>query len=224
MAQQHLNTGSVASDGTGDTLREAFIKTEENFIDLYDIRGPSYFPDYTGSLIMTSSEGQTSPLLQLTGSLQVSLTSSVTTANVGVDTISTSNIGYIVNNPPLLSNIGATYPHFQFRESGDTVYIYPKGSGGFVRFLSNRVDFGFGNTTPCNFSVKNQNSSNIIETNSFRLGILTTPSYVLDVNGDIQASEYFFFQSPTPASGDFQSKSSDTIFGDGGSIQILCQV
>ena len=35
MAQQILNVGATANDGTGDTLREAMIKTNENFDELY---------------------------------------------------------------------------------------------------------------------------------------------------------------------------------------------
>ena len=35
MAQQTINTGSTANDGTGDTLRDAFIKTNDNFTELY---------------------------------------------------------------------------------------------------------------------------------------------------------------------------------------------
>ena len=35
MAQQIINTGSTANDGTGDALRDAFIKTNDNFTELY---------------------------------------------------------------------------------------------------------------------------------------------------------------------------------------------
>jgi hypothetical protein len=35
MAQQIINVGTNPNDGTGDTLRGAFIKTDENFDDLY---------------------------------------------------------------------------------------------------------------------------------------------------------------------------------------------
>ena len=35
MARQILNVGTTANDGTGDTLREAMIKTNENFTELY---------------------------------------------------------------------------------------------------------------------------------------------------------------------------------------------
>jgi hypothetical protein len=36
MAQQTINYGTNPNDGTGDTLRGAFIKTHDNFTDLYD--------------------------------------------------------------------------------------------------------------------------------------------------------------------------------------------
>lgn len=35
MAQQTINTGSSVNDGTGDKLRDAFIKINANFTDLY---------------------------------------------------------------------------------------------------------------------------------------------------------------------------------------------
>jgi predicted NAD/FAD-binding protein len=39
MARQNLNTGSTANDGTGDTLRTAGTKINENFIELYSQLG-----------------------------------------------------------------------------------------------------------------------------------------------------------------------------------------
>jgi len=35
MAEQIINVGTTANDGTGDTLRDAFIKAKNNFSDLY---------------------------------------------------------------------------------------------------------------------------------------------------------------------------------------------
>ena len=35
MGQQTLNVGTNANDGTGDTLRDAMIKVNENFTELY---------------------------------------------------------------------------------------------------------------------------------------------------------------------------------------------
>ena len=35
MAQQIINTGAVANDGTGDPLRTAFTETNNNFTEIY---------------------------------------------------------------------------------------------------------------------------------------------------------------------------------------------
>jgi hypothetical protein len=35
MAQQNINVGTIPNDGTGDSLRNGFIKTNDNFTDLY---------------------------------------------------------------------------------------------------------------------------------------------------------------------------------------------
>ena len=35
MAKQTINVGTTANDGTGDTLRDAFDKANDNFTELY---------------------------------------------------------------------------------------------------------------------------------------------------------------------------------------------
>jgi len=57
MAQQVVNIGTVANDGTGDPLRDAFDKINDNFVELYgtslsargDWSGTSAFPTTGGS-------------------------------------------------------------------------------------------------------------------------------------------------------------------------------
>lgn len=52
MAQQHLNVGTVADDGTGDPLRTSLQKTEANFTDLYALealKAPLASPALTGT-------------------------------------------------------------------------------------------------------------------------------------------------------------------------------
>ena len=39
MVQQVINVGNVANDGDGDPLRTAFIKTNDNFTELFNIGG-----------------------------------------------------------------------------------------------------------------------------------------------------------------------------------------
>ena len=48
MAVQTINVGVLANDGTGDDLREAFIKANQNFDDL-DLRVAS-FTEITGEV------------------------------------------------------------------------------------------------------------------------------------------------------------------------------
>ena len=43
MAQQTINVGTVANDGTGDSLRASFTKSNSNFTELYGL-GTSYQP------------------------------------------------------------------------------------------------------------------------------------------------------------------------------------
>lgn len=47
MAQQNINVGTAANDGTGDPLRTGFVKTQANFTDLYTT-SPA-FAVWTGS-------------------------------------------------------------------------------------------------------------------------------------------------------------------------------
>ena len=55
MAIQQINVGVLANDGTGDDLREAFIKANQNFDDL-DLRVAS-FTEITGQNLGTTGFG-----------------------------------------------------------------------------------------------------------------------------------------------------------------------
>lgn len=45
MARQVIGLGTVANDGTGDPIRDAFSKTNDNFVELYGWLAP--MPSYT---------------------------------------------------------------------------------------------------------------------------------------------------------------------------------
>ena len=55
MTVQLINIGNVANDGTGDDLREAFIKVNQNFeeIDSYKLEGGELFLYKKDVLVMT---------------------------------------------------------------------------------------------------------------------------------------------------------------------------
>ncbi len=64
MPQEILNIGNSINDGNGDSLREGFNKSNNNFTELYGILGTSLFP-YTGSAQITSGSSLPSPYITL---------------------------------------------------------------------------------------------------------------------------------------------------------------
>ena len=54
MTQQIIDVGNVANDGQGDTLREAFIKTNDNFTELYNASSVSVTGNISGGNISAS--------------------------------------------------------------------------------------------------------------------------------------------------------------------------
>ena len=55
MARENINVGTNQDDGTGDTLREAFIKVNSNFVEIYGEFGGDTPSDLklTGNTITT---------------------------------------------------------------------------------------------------------------------------------------------------------------------------
>jgi hypothetical protein len=41
MAKQTINVGTTANDGTGDTLRDSFVKVNDNFTEVYNLANPT---------------------------------------------------------------------------------------------------------------------------------------------------------------------------------------
>lgn len=67
MAQQQINVGAAANDGTGDPMRDTFIKCNDNFDELYaadatgrDIIVPFY--DAVGTTLNLTSAGNGDPV------------------------------------------------------------------------------------------------------------------------------------------------------------------
>lgn len=72
MAKQIINIGTVANDGTGDTLRNSFDKSNDNFTELYDAKdfllqqsGWASYQDtgYTSGSPLSITGGVTIPLI-----------------------------------------------------------------------------------------------------------------------------------------------------------------
>ena len=81
MAVQTINIGTLANDGTGDDLREAFIKVNQNFDDL-DLRSPESTTvtnlGNTGEGVFAQKVGSQLQLKKLVQGSNITLTSSTT--------------------------------------------------------------------------------------------------------------------------------------------------
>lgn len=104
MAKQTINIGSTANDGTGDPLRTAFNKANENFTEVYDIAQGAY--DYANTIV---SDTQVDPLARsiansafdaanaiATFDQDLNTTNSVSFSSVSTDTV-TIGVGGNVN-------------------------------------------------------------------------------------------------------------------------------
>jgi hypothetical protein len=67
MAKQTINVGTTANDGTGDALRNAFIKSNSNFDELYDGKQNSLTLTTTGTSGAATLVGSTLNIPQYSG-------------------------------------------------------------------------------------------------------------------------------------------------------------
>ena len=174
MAQQNINTGSSANSNTGDPLRTCFIKTEENFNDLYNSLTP--LSPFTGSANITGS-------LILTGSVEISGDDSELTTEV----LSTNKIQTPINNMSI--------------EFQDNLIIIAAGGIEFMRIdgttTPNSVVIN-NDGANLDFRVRSNSSTYSIYADASAnggdgaVGVRTfSPSKHLDVNGSIRGINYY---------------------------------
>jgi len=95
MAQQTINIGTVANDGTGDPLRSAFDKVNDNFNELYaddagDVNSVSAgtgisVDQTTGAVTVTNSDPNATHTGEVTGATALTIANDVITdAKLGV--------------------------------------------------------------------------------------------------------------------------------------------
>ena len=63
MAQQTINIGAAANDGTGDQLRDAFDKVNDNFTDVYAIANGAAPIKATAPTVAIGEAGDTAGMI-----------------------------------------------------------------------------------------------------------------------------------------------------------------
>lgn len=237
--QQNINTGSGVNSGNGDTIRQATIKTEDNFTDLYQ-----YFPleilPHTSSDLQPSQmigESGTDILVGVTGSVH---TTKLVKANKFVvqDDPGTVPVFYSIVQTPNQSwilfrensftrgvTLSAAFSPLATNQVGRGIHIENQFSGVIkqVRFM--------GSTNNQGFRFKGQNNANLIYGDGIynKVGIKFQPADSLQktftVNGSVGGNEFLASQNfPTTDPGEegaWFNVDSDTVFGTSG-FKVLC--
>ena len=109
MARQPINIGTNNNDGTGDNLRNAMTKINENFIELYqDSASNTNISITTNEIEVTNANGDLTLSPNGTGELIVSTGATFNTGNqpTGYFVVNDSVSGNVLKIDPLYKNVG----------------------------------------------------------------------------------------------------------------------
>ncbi len=109
MARQPINIGTNNNDGTGDNLRNAMTKINENFIELYqDSASNTNISITTNEIEVTNANGDLTLSPNGTGELIVSTGATFNTGNqpTGYFVVNDSVGGNVLKIDPLYKNVG----------------------------------------------------------------------------------------------------------------------
>jgi len=134
MARQHINIGTTANDGAGDTIRDSFDKVNDNFIELYanvttsgsnssaqDIKGSVFADDST---LLVDGVNGTIDASNLTGALPAIDGSALT----GV-TVSSLAFANVTGTPTTIAGYGITDAYTKTEvDNAITSSVLPAGS------------------------------------------------------------------------------------------------
>ena len=117
MANSVINIGQLANDGTGDDLREAFIKVNNNFTELY-----ARSPESTTAINLVADDATTAGLFAQKSSQELQFKSLKAGPNVS---LSTSNNQITITSSGIVSILFTT----------DAGSVVPINASGVARFL-----------------------------------------------------------------------------------------
>lgn len=213
MAQQNIDTGSNPNDGTGDPLRTAFIKTEENFTDLYNQLGSSFpFTSSAAQPAQIVGEGGTEgAILGITGSLEVTQDITASSILVGSEIVAENNPGTkIAITSNTLGIFSDSIKHLEVNAS-----TFPPLT--VVNPDQENVDFRAQGDAVSDLL--------FVDASTDRVGIKTnSPSRDLDVNGDIKANSYFgdITDSDPGVNTQFYQTQSQAIIAGASGFSVVC--
>lgn len=93
--RQIINIGSTIDDGTGDLLRDAFVKVNDNFESLWEVTAVNSNIDITGDTIESSNQLVLSPADELLITSSVIVNSNNTDSNFAINGESHDNVLFV---------------------------------------------------------------------------------------------------------------------------------
>lgn len=164
MAQQTINVGTSPNDGTGTPLRTAFQYTNSNFTELYTAVGPS-----GNNIVVPGNATITGDLTVDTSTFKVNSGNN----NVGIGFAGNASSGRLQISQPLGSTIDGA---LRLTDDATTSFVFNNVSSGLSAIWSSgSIAFGVGSGT----------FAESMRLNSTGLGVGVSPSYKLDVSGDL---------------------------------------
>lgn len=238
MAQQFINTGSAVNTLTSDTLRDAMVKTEDNFIELYDLFPIVLFPHTSSANFPTEIVGGPNgenATLGVTGSVDI-------TEHINTPTIffhpTTYDSSYISNRSFLPSKSNITI-YNQGTTPSEYYYFNVRyfSSFGLTSHLAIGQEFGNDYEVRINGNGYNNRYFIINGTGGYLIGggtsqgnrvavkiNATNATKDFEVNGELLGSEYF---SSLPTSdpevgGQWFTTSSKAVGLQDNNIDVIC--
>jgi hypothetical protein len=244
MAKQTINIGSTANDGTGDPLRTAFDKCNDNFTELYSAVNPtSSNLQFTGnSLISEDTNGGITIDPNGTGTIELASSANVTgtltvvgginmNGSLTVDTIVTESNQNLNITPGgtgsiILDGITLADTTISASSSNDSLTLNPSGTG--------RVNIDGINIKDTTISASNSNDNLVLSasgTGNIVVGALTvagstisaTDSTQINFNDAVQFDGNIGFYGTTPTA-QASAIAFDPSGNDGSTVDDLRQV
>ena len=141
MAQQTIGIGTIANDGTGDPLRTAMDKVNDNFDELYTSGGPSHTQaasTITADAVQTPSFADPLPLDGTTyKNFKVTVTASTTVNLTGVVDGDAGSIELIISGA---GGYTITMGTMFTKKLGSTSIVATTGADNFISWMKSGTD------------------------------------------------------------------------------------
>lgn len=201
MTQQIINVGNVANDGAGDPLRDAFIKVNDNFTELYNAGGITGIQNGNSNIVIAEDSTINMTVAGVANVFVVSNDGTSTLGTMSANIVSASGnvtANYFAGNGRFLTGVTATanaaaltgttlnanVVNSSLTSVGTLTSLFVAGNASVTGVLNATGAASFGNSVTVAQNVSA--AGNIVANNIVSLSAVTFPS--LSVNSNVVAA------------------------------------